>query len=204
MIIVLAILLRSRVLLAALVACLLLSPLVMPQAVIDRVLFTFEDHVKVFGVFDRSMGERIYIWWKVWWSMMNDPFFGRGVTYQNVIDSSYARVLIETGIFGLIAFLAIIVRLFMIAGRVRKHTMWWARGLAIGYTAALVALLLHSFSAITFVIVRIMEPFWLITGLLAGLAHQMPPPVDPDEEEWKSMVSRLPRRGDVPLSTPAT
>ncbi len=39
-------------------------------------------------------------------------------------------------------------------------------GLALGHLGALVGLLVHSIGANTFIIVRIMEPFWFLTALV--------------------------------------
>jgi hypothetical protein len=40
----------------------------------------------------------------------------------------------------------------------------------VGFTAGLVGLLVHAFGANTFIIVRIMEPFWFLTGIVIALA----------------------------------
>jgi hypothetical protein len=48
--------------------------------------------------------------------------------------------------------------------------VWWLKGLALGYTVGLVGLAAHAITAVTFVIVRIMEPFWLISGTVAAAA----------------------------------
>ena len=44
------------------------------------------------------------------------------------------------------------------------------RGLAMGLIAGLVGLLVHGLGANTFIIVRIMEPFRLVVGLVVGAA----------------------------------
>jgi len=41
--------------------------------------------------------------------------------------------------------------------------------MAAGLVAALAALLVHAIGTNTFIIVRIMEPFWLFAGLLIAL-----------------------------------
>jgi hypothetical protein len=41
--------------------------------------------------------------------------------------------------------------------------------LTLGYLAGVVALLAHGIGANTFIIVRIMEPFWFLTGIIATL-----------------------------------
>jgi hypothetical protein len=43
------------------------------------------------------------------------------------------------------------------------------RGLVLGFLAGFVGLLVHAFGSNTFIIVRIMEPFWLITGIVMML-----------------------------------
>jgi hypothetical protein len=40
------------------------------------------------------------------------------------------------------------------------------RGLALGFLAGYVGLLVHGFGSNTFIIVRIMEPFWLLAGIV--------------------------------------
>jgi hypothetical protein len=40
------------------------------------------------------------------------------------------------------------------------------RGLVLGFLAGFAGLLAHAFGSNTFIIVRIMEPFWLITGIV--------------------------------------
>ena len=44
------------------------------------------------------------------------------------------------------------------------------RGLSVGFIAGLVGLLIHAFGANTFIIVRIMEPFWFLVGIVVALA----------------------------------
>ena len=43
------------------------------------------------------------------------------------------------------------------------------KGLTIGFIAGFVGLLFHAVGANTFIIVRIMEPFWFFTGIIAVL-----------------------------------
>ena len=118
-----------------------------------------------------------------WW-LVKSPIFGNGVTFEQIIDSYYAQVLVETGFFGLLAFVALIASLFTLGKRVyRQHPSWWARAFALGYIGALCGLLIHGISAITFVIVRIMEPFWAATGILAGLSYQMSDSLEEQERE---------------------
>ncbi|MEJ2729613.1 MAG: hypothetical protein P8185_14090 [Deltaproteobacteria bacterium] len=45
----------------------------------------------------------------------------------------------------------------------------YLKGLSIGFLAGYIGLLFHSLGANTFIIVRIMEPFWFFTGIIAVL-----------------------------------
>jgi hypothetical protein len=44
------------------------------------------------------------------------------------------------------------------------------RGLTVGLIAGLVGLLVHAIGANTFIIVRIMEPFWFLTGIVISMS----------------------------------
>jgi len=52
------------------------------------------------------------------------------------------------------------------------------RGLALGFLAGFIGLLVHSFGAATFIIVRIMEPFWFLAAIVIVLAEpkELPEP----------------------------
>ena len=49
------------------------------------------------------------------------------------------------------------------------------QGLAVGFLAGFVGLIVHSLGANTFIIVRIMEPFWFFAGIIVvmpAMEHQ--------------------------------
>jgi hypothetical protein len=52
------------------------------------------------------------------------------------------------------------------------------RGLAAGLLAGLTGLLVHAVGANTFIIVRIMEPFWLLAGLVVSASKVEPAAAD--------------------------
>src|SRR3989442_1438547 len=95
------------------------------------------------------------------------PIFGWGVTGFGFMDAQYARVLAETGLVGLATFL-------WLMWAVGRHALdVYAtrddpeeRGLVLGFLAGFAGLLVHAFGSNTFIIVRIMEPFWLVTGIV--------------------------------------
>ncbi len=170
----LGILSRRTALVVTVGAILLASPYIMPDTVIDRVTSTFDEggqHVVVAGKetdlrVDKSTYERIYVWEKVRFNLTVWPWFGGGVSWETVLDSQYARVLLETGLIGFAAYLFLLYRLLRTG---REAYLWsgdWlVKGLAFGTVAATVGLMIHSFGTISFLIVRIMEPFWFLMAL---------------------------------------
>ncbi len=86
------------------------------------------------------------------------------------VDGQYVRVLVETGLLGLLTFLALLVAIWRHVWRSYKvlRTPWY-KGLALGYLAGFAGLLVHALGANTFIIVRIMEPFFILTGVVVLL-----------------------------------
>lgn len=176
--VVLAIISRKVSLIIAMIALLVVSPLFMPLEVKERVAFTFQEsgghEIQVMGRedplhLDKSTYERIYVWRKVGFLMRLGPqfaLFGAGVSWESVLDSQYARVLMETGILGFVAFLFLQSRILLNTRQAYRWTPdWRGRGLAMGMFAATLALMVHGAGTISFLIVRIMEPFWFLVAL---------------------------------------
>ena len=168
----LAILSKKRWLNVLFAAFLILSPFVLPRAVKERIAYTWEDAknpYRVLGV-DASLQERIFSFRRAWDSLKTSPFFGKGITSYNYVDNQYTRSLCEIGLIGLALWLWIYFRLFKIS-RWLHHVLEDEifKGLALGYSAGILCLLLHGFGSITFYVVRIMEPFWFISGLVVSL-----------------------------------
>lgn len=164
---------RKFIILAMLFGVLALSPLIMPQDVIDRVAYTIQPdqgQEVVGGVkVDKSTGERFLVWRKVEFILTLAPIytlFGGGVSWESVLDSQYARVILETGLVGLLAFLFLQYRIAKTLREAYRWTDdWVGRGLAMGMFAATLALMVHSLGTISFLIVRIMMPFWVLTAM---------------------------------------
>lgn len=152
---------------------LLLSPLLLPLAVKERIAFTWEDAKnprRVLGV-DYSFQERIFSFERSWNAVRTtNPLMGLGVTSWEYPDNQYARTLHELGILGLVLWLWIYLRLFKI-GRWLYFSLGpgLLKGFALGYSAGVACILLHGFGSATFYVVRIMEPFWFISGLAVSL-----------------------------------
>ena len=152
----------------------LIFPNVFPQAIRDRVSFTFTQEptvgqVTVLGQrLDTSTSARLRSFQEAADAFYQEPIVGYGVTGWTFIDAQYFRTLIETGLVGLMAFLFLLYRLFQLGlDRFRSSGEDpFSRGLAIGFLGGFVCLLFHAIGSNTFIIVRIMQPFWLVTGLV--------------------------------------
>ena len=69
---------------------------------------------------------------------------------------------------GLFALFFLFYKLFRLGLERFRHSGEdpFSRSLAIGFLGGFVCLLFHAIGSNTFVIVRIMQPFWLVTGLV--------------------------------------
>lgn len=163
---------RPRVL-TVLLVIIALVPLLAPANVKQRVNETFfgrqyggEIKVGTVGL-DLSTTERLKSWAYVLKDWVHDPLLGRGITGYAWADAQYVKIIGETGLAGLGAFGFIIYRLWRCAREsFVSQTDPFAKGLAHGFLLALVAMLAHGIGANTFIIIRIMEPFWLCAGLV--------------------------------------
>lgn len=162
---------RNKSLNITLIILLFLSPIILPEAVKERIAFTWLDASgpgRVLGV-DQSFQERIFAWTKMWHTWKKSPFIGWGLTSFMNPDSQYARTLHEIGIIGLSVWLWIYWRLYKISRWLFRTESRGLKGLALGYWGGMIAVLCHGFGAVTFYIVRIMEPFWFISGIIMSL-----------------------------------
>ncbi len=171
---------RPRVL-TLLLIIMALIPLLAPANVKERVNETFfgrqyGGEIKVGRVgLDLSTTERLKSWAYVLDDWVHDPILGRGITGYAWADAQYVKILGETGIAGLVAFGFIIYRLWRCAREsFLSQTDPFAKGLAHGFLLGLVAMLAHGVGANTFIIIRIMEPFWLCAGLVMLLPTLSP------------------------------
>ncbi|HXG04373.1 MAG TPA: O-antigen ligase family protein [Candidatus Binatia bacterium] len=183
MVVVLALLSSHRRLMgAALLVLVLAAPLVLPALapapVARRVLYTFEPEqgqptVRIGGVaFDPSTSERLLAFRKAVEGWLSRPLLGYGVTGFRFMDAQYARTLVETGLVGFAAFLALLVAVLrggLASFRALRDPE--DRGLALGFVAGTVGLAVHAVGSNTFIIVRIMEPFWFFAGVVVLLPH---------------------------------
>jgi O-antigen ligase len=115
---------------------------------------------------DTSTSERLNSWKESIAVWKKSPIWGQGVTGGPFMDAMYPRVLSETGLLGVAAFLALIMAIGRIGRRVATEGADpYVKGLAVGFVFGFIGLLVHAIGANTFIIVRIMEPFWLVAAL---------------------------------------
>jgi O-antigen ligase len=155
-----------------LITAMMLGLPLMPERVNERVARTFEReteiHVKVAGIdFDASASARIVSYEQALKLWIKRPVLGYGVTGIHFVDGQYVRLLAETGIAGFSTFMLILGRLLLSVKRIYNNTKDpFLKGTAMGLFCGTIALMGHAFSANTFIIVRISEPFWLLAGLV--------------------------------------
>jgi O-antigen ligase len=149
-------------------------PFIAPEPARERVTYTLtqgrtqKDAVEVGGVkLDTSLSARLRSYKAATEDWVEHPILGYGVTGYKFLDTQYLRVITETGLVGLITFLLLMFTIFRQGYRVFKGTTDpFYKGLAAGYLAGFIGLLCHALGANTFIIVRIMEPFWFLTAMV--------------------------------------
>ena len=173
---------RYYILAGALSAALLVLafPSLLPTAVKNRIEFTYnkapnKGQVRVLGRrVDTSTSARIVMFQASANAFLERPFIGFGVTGWRFVDSQYIRSLTETGLLGMTALLYLLFRIYRIATQTRlyfdnKNDLYF--GLSSGFVAGLIGLIFHAVGSNTFIIIRIMEPFWLVCALVLVLPH---------------------------------
>jgi hypothetical protein len=173
---------RKRAVLVLGIALLVsLSPFIVPDRGKHRKGETFarqpgeeQSQVQVGRVMlDTSTSARLISWKTSTRDWLRHPLFGHGVTGYGFIDAQYFKVLVDTGAIGMMAFVYL---LFSVWSRIRAAsrtlTTPWTQGLVVGFLAGYIGLLVHAIGANTFIIVRIMEPFWLIVGLIVVIVSR--------------------------------
>jgi O-antigen ligase len=178
---------RRLIIVGLLLAGLLMSPLFLPAIVKDRILYTFNQPEEPGQItigdlrLDTSTSARLQSWQDVLHDFTKHPFLGHGVTGYAFVDAQIPRVLAETGLLGLATFLYLLYSVFKLTLRqLRRTDDPFYKGLIMGFTAGFVGLAVHSLGTNTFILVRIMEPFWFFVGIIAVLptieTAQLPAP----------------------------
>jgi O-antigen ligase len=162
---------------AILIVFIVLTPLLLPKAVKHRVTETFvpdpgfaqTETIGAIGL-DTSTSARISSFKYSIKKWRERPVFGWGVTGVGIIDSTYFRLLAEVGLLGTAAFFYLIYVIGAYVYRAYKEARDpLLKGLSLGMLAGTAALLGHSVGAASFIIVRIMEPYWFFMACIVSL-----------------------------------
>jgi O-antigen ligase len=174
---------KRGLVIGVMLAALVISPLFLPSSVKNRIGYTFKQpvesgQIKVGEIrLDTSTSARIQSWGEALKAWTRRPLTGYGVTGFGFIDAQYPRVLTETGLLGMAAFLYLIGSIFNIAfSNLAVLKDRFALGITRGFIAGYAGLLCHAIGANTFIIVRIMEPFWFVAGIVLILPELTAPP----------------------------
>jgi O-antigen ligase len=167
-------------------------PFWLPKKVHERFqdAFAQERSYTVFGKkisVSESTAARIDTWSVALKHLSQKPVLGSGVPTGSVIDNQYTRVLIETGLAGFLVFMGLLLLLF-------RNTIYlyrevsdpFVKGLSLGFLAGFVGLLFQSFGAAVFILIRVMEPFWLLAAIVIAL-----PGIQQQEQEG-ALGARIP------------
>jgi len=164
---------KRKLIIMALLFITILLPLASPQKVKDRIAYTFTQSPQRGQLqigdtrLDTSTSARLRSWKEALESTVSHPIIGFGVTGYGFVDAQYPRVLVETGIVGMISFIFLIWTIFKQGNVVFSAASdVFHKGLSMGFLAGFIGLLFHSIGANTFIIVRIMEPFWFVLGMV--------------------------------------
>ncbi|MCB9747900.1 MAG: O-antigen ligase family protein [Candidatus Omnitrophica bacterium] len=166
---------RRNILIGAMLCVIVISIFAFPKNVKERIKYTFTpqatqhlEPVKVFGVtLGPSASERVKSWMVNFEKWKKRPIIGYGVTAVGFIDSQYVRTFVELGAVGLSAFLLLLGSLYTNTLRIYKNTQDdLYKGLALGFLAGHIGMLFHAITANTYIIIRIMEPYWFLAAMV--------------------------------------
>jgi len=167
---------RPQSIIGIFLALLVASPFLLPKTVMERIKFTVSQAENVGQVqvgdirLDTSLSARLGAVEKAAIGFIQQPVLGHGVTGFAFLDAQYLRVLIETGLIGLLSFIYLIVSIFKLAIQTSRRVVTpYYMGLVVGFIAGFIGLLVHAIGANTFIIVRIMEPFWFTAAIVFAL-----------------------------------
>jgi putative inorganic carbon (HCO3(-)) transporter len=150
---------------------------VVPTAVRQRVTMTQNSN----GRLEDSANERVKLWQAAEESILSDPIFGSGfATYQytNHVDNLkdthnwYVKVMVETGIVGLLLVMVMLQQMLAVAFRLFKRAEDpLYRGLGLGLFLALWSCLFANFFGDRWTYLEITGPLWVLVGAAVCATH---------------------------------
>ena len=153
--------------------------IVMPKYVQERVEYTFSDRTQrtIMGReigLDPSSAARIDTWRDAMRKWRKSPVMGFGAGSAGaIVDNQYARLLTEVGTIGFVAFVWMVMGIFKASlfSLQKFEDNNFISGLSAGFIAGFAGLLAHGLGAATFIIVRIMEPFWFLAAIVVMVPY---------------------------------
>ena len=184
-------LLKDRKLLPILAVFLLTWQTVVPAPVRERVNMTENSN----GQLESSAEERVQLWQNAERSILSNPIIGTGyATFQygehvdNLKDTHnwYVKILVETGLVGLLIAMALLQQLLAISYRLFKHTTDpLYRGLGLGLLLAICACLVANFFGDRWTYLEITGLLWALAATAAralqlSISESIPVPSEAD------------------------
>ena len=144
-----------------------------PRMVKERVFTSTTVKTDISGThieWEDSPKERIDSWKNVLFERFpRSPLFGHGVA-KSFIDGQIFLTLCEVGLVGLALLVWVFARLFKMVRNVINFDLVknddFSMGLAVGFMSGFVAMIVHSLSINTFIVIKIMEPFWFMAAIV--------------------------------------
>ncbi|MCX5680003.1 MAG: O-antigen ligase family protein [Candidatus Omnitrophica bacterium] len=144
-----------------------------PKMVKERVMTTVTTEDVISGkrvVWEESPRERLNSWKEVLFERFpKRPIFGYGVA-RYFIDGQIFLTLCEVGLLGFILFGLVLARLFKMAKEVLDiedvKNDGFGSGLTVGFLAGFIGVLFSAIGTNTFLIIKIMEPFWFMAAIV--------------------------------------
>jgi len=150
---------------------------VVPTAVRQRVTMTQNAN----GKLEDSANERVKLWQAAEESILSDPIFGTGfATYQftqhvdNLKDTHnwYVKVMVETGIIGLIIVMVMLEQMLALSYRLfKKAEDPLYRGLGLGLFLAICSCIIANFFGDRWTYLEITGPLWVLVGTALCATH---------------------------------
>lgn len=164
------------ILISGVVIGLVMLAMFAPRMVKERVTTTITEESGASGKYlalEASPADRLKSWKLVLFDLFPQrPILGYGVA-RAFIDGQVFLILFEVGAVGLFLFGLVLARLFKMARGVLKleeiQNDDFTAGLSVGFLAGYMGLLGHALSTNTFIIIKIMEPFWFIAAIVLSL-----------------------------------
>ena len=196
---------KSRKLLLLLALFALNWTAIVPSAVVDRVTMTYDQN----GSLDHSSETRVTLWEDALGLMQAHPLMGTGFdTYRYMkrvgeyedTHNIYLKILVETGVVGLLFFLAILGTSFRQGLKLSRHASDpLLSGLGLGLAGWVICAAVACFFGDRWTYLQIQGWFWVLSGLVAfGCLHLSNPEAEPvagetapDDDQTKQLAGQV-------------